>query len=153
GGDRRGGVLGNDLDATHDVPVELVELFCRDPVLLMLRQAHLMDLKLREVVRLDGKARHIAALAIPCIPIARDLAGIRFEEHGIENRLPEAARREAVKVALTDQGQLVLAGGAREDGRLRLLWLLCLWCHARSLSQHTIHITWMERRWRPRCGF
>src|SRR5437773_2060818 len=88
---------GYDLYRTYQVPIESVQVFCRDPVLQMDARADRVGLVLGQKPLVHREARDVTDVTgagILSVPIARDLRRVRFGGHGIEDGLVRKARRE-----------------------------------------------------------
>ncbi len=94
----------DNLDRANDVPVERIQVFGRDPILEMIAPTHLLHFVTIEKRCIDIKAGYeTKARRLSRIPITRDLHGLRFREHGIENRLFRKSRRKRAKLQRFDQ--------------------------------------------------
>src|SRR5205823_6790054 len=79
--------FGDDFDFSHDVPVHRGEVFCRNPQFLMDRTTYSLHRVASKKFASHGKSGHEARATGFNVPILRDLAGIFFIEHRIEDRL------------------------------------------------------------------
>src|SRR5262245_27055253 len=112
-------IFRDDFDYPDDIAVELRQVLCRNPVLLMNRGADGFDSIPPQKLRADLKAGHEASPRPAFgVPIARDLRGVLFVENRIEDRLMWQSRREFVIAAGHDQIQLFLPDRAIEGRRL-----------------------------------
>lgn len=85
--------------------VELGELLSRDPVLLVLSAAGILDLVAAEEVPPNPETSYEAATTRG-VPVACDLGRLRLGEHGMEDRLIWQPRRKRSHVGLRDQLEL-----------------------------------------------
>ncbi len=98
---------GNDFDCANDLTVELLQVFCRDPILLVDSTSYLMNFIAAQKVTPHPKARDIARVAISRVPLARYLGRVLLIEHRIEDRLPEEPRGKGGPPTFLDQRKLL----------------------------------------------
>src|SRR5699024_3945145 len=77
------------VDLANDMPIELLQLLCGHPELFVLLAAHDPPLELRRIICVNSKAGHISPVVIVelGIPSTRNLNGVNFMSHRIEDRL------------------------------------------------------------------
>jgi len=80
-------VLGDDLDGPDDVPVKLLEVFGRNPVLEDRLTASLLDVVPIEVRLVDHEACDVSEPAGLNVPVAGNLRCVLLVQNGIEDRL------------------------------------------------------------------
>ena len=93
-------------DEPNNVPVELLKLVRRNPVLPMDARARRPDGELFQILGFNLEAQNMSGAAVARVPVARNLLGILFVQHGIENRLRGQPRRKLPPSAGADQVEL-----------------------------------------------
>jgi len=99
-----------------------------------------LDWKLRDVLGLNLETQHIAGAAISRIPIAGNLDGIFFFEHGIKDWLVRQARREGTPPAFAYQRKFGTSNGPVEGHSIHiqgfLPHLFSRWCRTMNRPPH-----------------
>ena len=93
-------------DRPNNVPVEFIEPVRGDPVLPMDARARRLDGELFQILGFNLEAQNMSGAAVARVPVARNLLGILFVQHGIENRLRGQPRRKLPPSAGADQVEL-----------------------------------------------
>lgn len=99
--------FGNHLDRADDVPIELLEIRCWYPILLVKRTPYLMNSVETKKACPDVKARHIAGVPTSCGPVPCDMGGMVLMEYWVEDGLPEEQWRERRIPLFPDQSEFV----------------------------------------------
>jgi hypothetical protein len=100
-------------DRSTQLPVELDEIICRNPVLLMDARTDCLNRIAGQEFAINVKAENVARAAISRVPLPRDLARVRFVEDRIEKRLVGQSRWKCPPSGIPDKTQLSLTSRAK----------------------------------------
>jgi len=105
----------NDLNSSNNASVEFGQVLCWNPVFAMYARTHGLDFKMREVFTKDAETQDESLSAIARVPIPRNLHGVFFVKHGIEDWLLGKAWREGSPSAFADQIEFRLSNRSKKD--------------------------------------
>src|SRR5215831_7772827 len=108
-------VFADHLDGAYERGVEVGEVLGRYPVLFMNRRADGPGCVALQERGTHAKSGDVPDPAVARVPVSRDLSGVGLVNDRIEDRLFRQARREGPVVRLTDEGELLLPHGSKQD--------------------------------------
>jgi hypothetical protein len=96
------------------VPIEVLQIFRGDPVLLMETTPHLVDWIPSKTCGAHCTSGYVATLAVSGIPVSGNLDSIFLEQDRIEDRLPGQSWRKCRVTTGRNQGEFMFTGRAVE---------------------------------------
>src|SRR5215813_11224901 len=94
---------------TDEVTIKVVKVLSRNPVLLMNARSNRPDEITLHESGIHLEPKHVSGAAVLGIPVARDLSGICFVQHGVEEGLVRKASGERAPSTLAYQLKLTLS--------------------------------------------